>query len=77
MIEILLIKGSDNIKSIATIERISTWDQDCDAVVYTIAKAIHNYGTIIDKINDAEYPIAYRISINDKTSKIVARDINE
>ena len=77
MIEILLIKGSDNIKSIATIERINTWNQDCDAVVYTIAKAIHNYGTIIDKINDAEYPIAYRISINDKTSKIVARDINE
>ena len=76
MIEILLIKDS-NIKSIATIERISTWNQDCDAVVYTIAKAIHNYGTIIDKINDAEYPIAYRISINDKTSKIVARDINE
>lgn len=77
MIEILLIKGSDNIKSIATIERISTWNQDCDAVVYTIAKAIHNYGTIIDKINDPEYPIAYRISINDKTSKIVARDITE
>lgn len=77
MIEILLIKGSDNIKSIATIERISTLNQDCDAVVYTIAKAIHNYGTIIDKINDSEYPIAYRISINDKTSKIVARDITE
>ena len=77
MIEILLIKGSDNIKSIATIERISTWNQDCDAVVYTIAKAIHNYGTIIDKIDDSEYPIAYRISINDKTSKIVARDINQ
>ena len=76
MIEILLIKDS-NIKSIATIERISTCNQDCDAVVYTIAKAIHNYGTIIDKITDAEYPIAYRISINDKTSKIVARDINE
>lgn len=77
MIEILLIKGSDNIKSIATIERISTYNQDCDAVVYTIAKAIHNYGTIIDKINDSEYPIAYHISVNDKTSKIVARDINE
>lgn len=77
MIEILLIKGSDNIKSIATIERISTCNQDCDAVVYTIAKAIHNYGTIIDKIDDSKYPIAYRISINDKTSKIVARDINE
>ena len=77
MIEILLIKGSDNIKSIATIERISTRNQDCDAVVYTIAKAIHNYGTIIDKIDDSKYPIAYRISINDKTSKIVARDINE
>lgn len=77
MIEILLIKGSDNIKSIATIERISTSNEDCNAVVYTIAKAIHNYGAVIDKITDAEYPIAYRIRINDKTSKIVARDINE
>ena len=75
MIEILLIKGS-NIKSIATIERISTSNEDCDAVVYSIAKAIHNYGTIIDKINDAEYPIAYRINMNNNL-KVVARDINE
>ncbi len=75
MIEILLIKDS-NIKSIATIERITTCNEDCDTVVYSIAKAIHNYGTIIDKINDAEYPIAYRINMKDN-HKVVARDINE
>lgn len=75
MIEILLIKDS-NIKSIATIERITTSNEDCDAVVYSIAKAIHNYGTIIDKINDAEYPIAYRINMKNNF-KVVARDINE
>lgn len=75
MIEILLIKDS-NIKSIATIERITTCNEDCSAVVYSIAKAIHNYGTIIDKINDAEYPIAYRINMKNNF-KVVARDINE
>lgn len=75
MIEILLIKDS-NIKSIAVIERITTCNEDCDAVVYSIAKAIHNYGTIIDKINDAEYPIAYRINMNNNL-KVVARDINQ
>lgn len=75
MIEILLIKDS-NIKSIATIERITTCNEDCDAVVYSIAKAIHNYGITIDKINDAEYPIAYRINMKDNI-KVVARDINQ
>lgn len=75
MIEILLIKDS-NIKSIAVIERITTCNEDCDAVVYSIAKAIHNYGTIIDKINDAEYPIAYRINMKNNL-KVVARDINQ
>lgn len=75
MIEILLIKDS-NIKSIATIERITTCNEDCDAVVYSIAKAIHTYGIVIDKINDAEYPIAYRINMKDNV-KVVARDINE
>ena len=53
MIEILLIKDS-NIKNIAIIERITTSNEDCDAVVYSIAKALHNYGTVIDKIADAE-----------------------
>ena len=75
MIEILLIKDS-NIKSIAVIERITTSNEDCDAVVYSIAKAIHTYGIAIDKINDTEYPIAYRINMKDN-HKVVARDINE
>lgn len=75
MIEILLIKDS-NIKSIATIERVNTWDEFCSDVVYSIAKAIHNYGTVVDRTRDAEYPIAYRINM-DNNVKVVARDINE
>lgn len=75
MIEILLIKDS-NIKSIATIERVNTWNQYCNDVVFNIAKAIHNCGTVVDRTRDAEYPIAYRINMDDNV-KVVARDITE
>ena len=75
MIEILLIKGS-NIKSIATIEHVNTCNEYCNDIVYSIAKAIHNYGTVVDRTRDTEYPIAYRINMKDNL-KVVARDINE
>lgn len=75
MIEILLIKGS-SIRKVATINYVLTDYAHCERIVEAIARTMFYDYVAINKIDDNEYPIAYRLQMDDKY-KLVARDITK
>ena len=75
MIEILLIRNN-RIRKVATINYVLTSDAHCERIVEAIARTMFYDYVAINKIDDNEYPIAYRLQMDDKY-KLVARDINE